>query len=138
MKISMSTEYYDEVIHQKRRTTFLEIAIQQYKKDYPSKMDYKGDLYPRDIIKILMMYQIRIFVLFDLFFHRKNFMRPLVFQRTVKKLYKTRPRKVVELCEYYGVVCKPAPNNLAFVEVKTEALQRRGRKFKARKHFIYV
>ena len=138
MKISMSTEYYEEVIHQKRRTTFLDIAIQQYKKDYPSKMDYAGDLYPRDIIKIMMQYQIRIFVLFDLFFHRKNYMRHLVFQKIVKMLYKTRPKKVVELCEYYGVVCKPAPNKSAFVEVKAEALQRRGRRFKAIKTIIYV
>ena len=47
MKISMSTEYYEEVIHQKRRTTFLDIAIQQYKKDYPSKMDYAGGFIPK-------------------------------------------------------------------------------------------
>ena len=105
----MSTEYYEEVIHQERRTVLLDTAIQQYKKDNPSKKDYAGDLYPRDIIKILMQNQIRLFVLFDLFFHKKNYMRHLVFQKVVKMCYKQRPKKVTQLCEYYGVTCKLAP-----------------------------
>ena len=68
----MSTEYYEEVIHQERRTVLLDTAIQQYKKDNPSKKDYAGDLYPRDIIKILMQNQIRLFSFCLIYFFIKR------------------------------------------------------------------
>ena len=138
MKVSSISEYYEEVVHQEHRTVLLNSTIQQDKVDNPSKTDYAGDLYPRDIIKILQQNQIKLYVLFDLFFHEKNCMRHFVFEKVVKMCYKQRPKKVTQLCEYYGVTCKPAPNKSAFVEVKAQVLQRRGRKFRAIKTIIYV
>ena len=139
MKIFISTEkYYDQVLHQKEETVFFNSIIQQHKRDNPSKTDYAGDLQPKEIIKLMNRHQIQLYVLFDLFFHSKECMRDLAFERTVKLWFMRIPRKVTKLCDYYDVTCKQLHNKSVLVEVPVKLSRRRGKNFKATKTVIYV
>ena len=139
MKIFISTEKnYEEVFHQEEKTVFLNSIIQQHKRDNPSKTDYTGDLQPTEIIKLMHFHQVQLYTLFDLFFHDKECMRNLTFERIVKLRSTRIPKKVFKLCEFYDVICKEAPNKSVSVEVPAQLSRRRGRNFKALKTIIYV
>ena len=139
MKVFISTvKNYEEVLHQEDRTVLLNSIIQQHKKDNPSKTDYTGDLQPTEIIKLMYYHQVKLYTLFDLFFHNKECMRNLTFERIVKLRYTRIPKKVAKLCEFYDVICKRSPNKSVSVEVPTQVSRRRGRNFKATKTIIYV
>ena len=138
MKVFISTvKNYEEVLHQEDRTVFLNSIIQQHKKDNPSKTDYTGDLQPTEIIKLMYYHQVKLYTLFDLFFHSKECMRDLAFERTVKLWYMRKPRKVTKLCDFYDVTCKQLPNKLVSVEVPAQLSRRRGKNFTGRKvHYV--
>ena len=139
MKVSNSTSgYYEEAIHQQHKTELLRMIIEQYKREYLSETDYKGHLQPKAIIKLLHHHQVKMYTLFDLFFHNKECMRELVFEKIIKLWYRQKPRKVTKLCDLYGVICKESANKSVTVEVPTKLSQKRGKNFKARKIVHYV
>ena len=83
----------------------LQCILDGYKKIYPEKQDYKGDIKDDYIIEILNTYNIPLYILVELFF-KKGTIRMRTLFRVLNKWADIDVHEVTNLCNLYNIQSK--------------------------------
>ena len=96
----------------------LQCILDGYKKIYPEKQDYKGDIKDDYIIEILNTYNIPLYILVELFF-KKGTIRMRTLFRVLNKCADIDVHEVTNLCNLYNIQSKITKmNTMVFKIVK--------------------